>query len=151
MYLPEKFERKMQDILGDEYQEYVDCYEAPRYYGLRVNTKKISVEDFVRICPFEIRPIPWIENGFYYDGAQISPAKHPYYAAGLYYLQEPSAMTPANRLPVEPGDRVLDVCAAPGGKATELGAKLQGQGPTLPSVKKTSTKPIVSMPSVCAT
>ena len=128
MYLPEKFERKMQDILGDEYQEYVDCYEAPRYYGLRVNTKKISVEDFVRICPFEIRPIPWIENGFYYDGAQISPAKHPYYAAGLYYLQEPSAMTPANRLPVEPGDRVLDVCAAPGGKATELGAKLQGQG-----------------------
>ena len=51
MYLPEKFERKMQDILGDEYQEYVDCYEAPRYYGLRVNTKKISVEDFVRICP----------------------------------------------------------------------------------------------------
>ena len=60
MYLPEKFERKMQDILGDEYQEYVDCYEAPRYYGLRVNTKKISVEDFVRICPFEIRPIPWI-------------------------------------------------------------------------------------------
>ena len=48
MYLPEKFERKMQDILGDEYQEYVDCYEAPRYYGLRVNTKKISVEDFVR-------------------------------------------------------------------------------------------------------
>ena len=118
----------MQDILGDEYQEYVDCYEAPRYYGLRVNTKKISVEDFVRICPFEIRPIPWIENGFYYDGAQISPAKHPYYAAGLYYLQEPSAMTPANRLPVEPGDRVLDVCAAPGGKATELGAKLQGQG-----------------------
>ena len=128
MYLPEKFERKMQDILGDEYQEYVDCYEAPRYYGLRVNTKKISVEDFVRICPFEIRPIPWIENGFYYDGAQISPAKHPYYAAGLYYLQEPSAMTPADRLPVEPGDRVLDVCAAPGGKATELGAKLQGQG-----------------------
>ena len=85
MYLPEKFERKMQDILGDEYQEYVDCYEAPRYYGLRVNTKKISVEDFVRICPFEIRPIPWIENGFYYDGAQISPAKHPYYAAGLIY------------------------------------------------------------------
>ena len=128
MYLPEKFERKMRDILGDEYQEYVDCYEEPRYYGLRVNTKKISVEDFVRICPFEIRPVPWIENGFYYDGTQISPAKHPYYAAGLYYLQEPSAMTPANRLPVEPGDRVLDVCAAPGGKATELGAKLQGQG-----------------------
>src|SRR5699024_8068546 len=56
------------------------------------------------------------------------PAKHPYYFAGLYYLQEPSAMTPADRLPVEPGDRELDVCATPGGKATELGARLQGAG-----------------------
>ena len=82
----------------------------------------------MKICPFEITPIPWIDNGFYYDGEKISPAKHPYYFAGLYYLQEPSAMTPANRLPVEPGDKVLDVCAAPGGKATELGAKLQGEG-----------------------
>ena len=74
----------------------------------------------MKICPFEITPIPWIDNGFYYDGEKISPAKHPYYFAGLYYLQEPSAMTPANRLPVEPGDRVLDVCAAPGGKAPSL-------------------------------
>ena len=94
----------------------------------RVNTKKISVEEFKKICPFEIQPIPWIENGFYYDGEQVQPAKHPYYFAGLFYLQEPSAMTPANRLPVEPGDKVLDVCAAPGGKATELGAKLNGEG-----------------------
>ena len=128
MYLPEKFERKMQDILGDEYQEYVDCYEAPCYYGLRVNTKKISVEDFVRICPFEIRPIPWIENGFYYDETLDKPSKHPYYFAGLYYIQEPSAMTPAHVLPVEAGDRVLDICAAPGGKSTELAAKLHGTG-----------------------
>ena len=63
------------------------------------------VEEFEKICPFEIRKIPWIENGFYYDGDKVSPAKHPYYFAGLYYLQEPSAMTPANRLPVEPGDK----------------------------------------------
>ena len=58
----------------------------------------------------------------------FTPARHPYYAAGLYYLQEPSAMTPASRLPVEPGERVLDLCAAPGGKATELAAKLKGEG-----------------------
>lgn len=128
MKLPEIFEEKMKGILKDEFPDYIACYEEPRYYGLRVNTGKISVEEFEKICPFPIRPIPWIENGFYYDGETVTPSKHPYYFAGLYYLQEPSAMTPANRLPVEPGDKVLDVCAAPGGKATELGAKLQGKG-----------------------
>lgn len=128
MYLPTAFEDKMKSFLKEEFDDYIACYEEPRYYGLRVNTRKISVEEFKKICPFDIWPIPWIENGFYYDGDCVSPAKHPYYFAGLYYLQEPSAMTPANRLPVEPGDKVLDVCAAPGGKATELGAKLQGEG-----------------------
>ena len=128
MNLPSAFEEKMRGLLQEEFDEYIDCYEEPRYYGLRVNTAKITVEEFERICPFEITPIPWIENGFYYDGENVAPAKHPYYFAGLYYLQEPSAMTPASRLPVEPGDKVLDVCAAPGGKATELGARLKGQG-----------------------
>ncbi len=128
MNLPIAFVDKMKRLLGDEFEEYIACYEENRLYGLRVNTKKISVEEFQKICPFDIKPIPWIENGFYYDGEQVQAAKHPYYFAGLYYLQEPSAMTPANRLPIEPGDKVLDVCAAPGGKATELGAKLQGEG-----------------------
>lgn len=128
MNLPGAFEEKMKELLGEEFDEYIACYEEPRYYGLRVNTQKISVEEFQKICPFEIHPIPWISNGFYYDGDKVSPSRHPYYFAGLYYLQEPSAMTPADRLPIEPGDRVLDVCAAPGGKATELGAKLAGHG-----------------------
>lgn len=128
MNLPVAFEQKMRELLQDDFDNYIKCYEEGRWYGLRVNTKKISVEDFLKICPFELEPIPWIENGFYYDGERMSPAKHPYYFAGLYYLQEPSAMTPASRLPVEPGDRVLDICAAPGGKATELGARLRGQG-----------------------
>ena len=128
MNLPIAFTDKMKELLGNEFEDYIKCYEEKRLYGLRVNTKKISVEEFKKICPFEITPIPWIENGFYYDGEHVQAAKHPYYFAGLYYLQEPSAMTPANRLPVEPGDKVLDVCAAPGGKATELGAKLQGEG-----------------------
>lgn len=128
MNLPIAFEEKMKKLLGEEFSDYIKCYEEPRFYGLRVNTKKITVEKFKEICPFDIQPIPWIENGFYYDGEKVQPAKHPYYFAGLYYLQEPSAMTPANRLPVEPGDKVLDVCAAPGGKATELGAKLKNEG-----------------------
>ena len=126
--LPEKFENKMKELLQDEYDDYLQCYDEPRYYGLRVNTNKISVEDFLKIAPWPLTPVPWIPNGFYYDGDKIQPSKHPYYFAGLCYLQEPSAMTPASRIPVEPGERVLDVCAAPGGKATELGAKLKGEG-----------------------
>ena len=118
----------MKELLQDEYDKYLQCYDEPRYYGLRVNTNKISVEDFLKIAPWPLTPVPWIPNGFYYDGDKIQPSKHPYYFAGLYYLQEPSAMTPASRIPVEPGERVLDVCAAPGGKATELGAKLKGEG-----------------------
>ena len=128
MNLPIAFEEKMKALLGDEYDAYLACYDEPRHYGLRVNTKKISVEDFLKIAPWPLKKVPWISNGFYYDGSIYQPAKHPYYFAGLYYLQEPSAMTPASRLPVEPGDKVLDVCAAPGGKATELGAKLGPEG-----------------------
>ncbi len=128
MELPSEFTMEMQELLGDEYPAYLASLKEPRQYGLRVNTGKISVPDFLKICPFPVTPIPWIGNGFYYDGETVSPARHPYYYAGLYYLQEPSAMTPANRLPIAPGDRVLDVCAAPGGKATELGARLSGTG-----------------------
>ncbi len=125
--LPERFLEQMKEQLQDEYDDYIKSYDEERVYGLRVNTSKISVEDFLQISPFHLTPIPWIENGFYYEGSD-KPAKHPYYFAGLYYLQEPSAMTPANRLPIEPGDRVLDVCAAPGGKSTELAVKLQHEG-----------------------
>lgn len=127
MYLPDKFCDEMKRILGDEYEDYLASMDASRKYGLRVNTAKISVEDFLKITPFELTPIPYISNGFYYDEKE-QPSKHPYYFAGLYYLQDPSAMTPASRLPVEEGDVVLDLCAAPGGKATELGAKLHGTG-----------------------
>ena len=109
MNLPITFEEKMKTLLKEDYDNYIQCYLEKRLYGLRVNTQKISVEAFKKIAPWPITPIPWIENGFYYDGEQVQPAKHPYYFAGLYYLQEPSAMTPANRLPVKPGERVLPV------------------------------------------
>lgn len=128
MELPVAFCEEMKRILGDEYDEYLRSMQDKRKYGLRVNTAKISVKDFQRLAPFPITPIPYVDNGFYYDGETYQPAKHPYYFAGLYYLQDPSAMTPASRLPVKEGDVVLDLCAAPGGKATELAARLHGTG-----------------------
>ena len=127
MNLPSAYTARMQRMLGPEYPAFLESYTAPRLRGLRVNTRKITPEEFARIAPFPVERIPWIPNGFYYP-EEARPAQHPYYAAGLYYLQEPSAMTPAAVLPVKPGDRVLDLCAAPGGKATELAAKLCGEG-----------------------
>lgn len=72
MNLPIEFEEKMQDLLGGKYNDYLKCYEEPRHYGLRVNTSKISIDRFLEIAPWPLRPIPWIENGFYYDGENIS-------------------------------------------------------------------------------
>ena len=127
MNLPAEFEKRMQRLLGEEYPDFLHCYEKEKKQGLRVNTGKISVEEFLSLTPFQLTPIPWVKNGFFYrEEDQVT--KHPHYYAGLYYIQEPSAMVPASRLPVEPGDRVLDLCAAPGGKATELGARLAGEG-----------------------
>ena len=125
--LPREFEIKMKKLLGAEYEEFLASYDRPRNFGLRVNVDKISMEKFEEKAPFHLTKIPWTENGYYYE-EQDMPARHPFYYAGLYYLQEPSAMTPASRLVSQPGDRVLDLCAAPGGKATELGAHLHGKG-----------------------
>lgn len=127
MRLPSNYIERIKELLQDEYAEYEASFEQPHYAGLRVNTLKISPEEFEKISPFELIPVPWTTNG-YYVSTEVQPAKHPYYYAGLYYIQEPSAMTPAAILPVEEGDRVLDLCAAPGGKSTELAAKLNGTG-----------------------
>ena len=100
MELPQKYLDAMKELLGDDFQAYIDSFGEKRLYGLRVNNLKISTEDFLKISPFKLKRIPWIENGFYYEEDE-KPAKHPYYFAGLYYLQEPSAMTPANILPIK--------------------------------------------------
>ena len=130
--LPEAFLLKMQELLGEEFGQYLESFKEEWKPGLRVNTLKLSPGELAELVPWNLEPVPWADNGFYYDGTLdgevLRPSKHPAYYAGLYYLQEPSAMTPAAMLPVVPGDRVLDLCAAPGGKSTELGARLQGEG-----------------------
>ena len=126
--LSEEYLNRMRDLLGEEeFSAYLKSFDEERLYGLRVNTAKVTPEAFPELVSWDLKPVPWIPNGFYYEGTE-RPAKDPYYYAGLYYLQEPSAMTPAMLLPVEPGDRVLDLCGAPGGKSTELGVKLAGKG-----------------------
>ncbi|MDO4648259.1 MAG: RsmB/NOP family class I SAM-dependent RNA methyltransferase [Eubacteriales bacterium] len=125
--LPEAFESRMRDMLGEEYEAFEKSFSSSRTYGLRVNRSKILPEQLKEQVPFDLTPIPWIDNGYFYT-EETKPSWCPYYQAGLYYLQEPSAMTPASRLPIEPGDYVLDLCAAPGGKATALGDALNGEG-----------------------
>ncbi|SMF78707.1 NOL1/NOP2/sun family putative RNA methylase [Paenibacillus uliginis N3/975] len=125
--LPAPFEAKMKSLLGDEYEQFKQSYEQTPHAGIRINTLKISKEQFNEISPFELEPIPWCGTGYYVEEG-VRPGRHPYYHAGLYYIQEPSAMAPVELLEVEPGDRVLDLCAAPGGKSTQIAAKLAGSG-----------------------
>lgn len=128
MQLPETFLEQMKLLLGTDYDAWLESYEKKPFAGLRFNTGKTNREAWENtLSPFELRRVSWTGNG-YYIGEDAKASRHPYYFAGLYYLQEPSAMAPAAVLPVEPGDKVLDLCAAPGGKSTELGAKLKGEG-----------------------
>lgn len=127
MELPLAYINEMKALLGAEYEDYLASFEEVRLYGLRANTLKISPAELAEKGEFSLSPVPWCESGFYYVEGE-RPAKHPYYHAGLYYLQEPSAMTPGAMIPVEEGDFVLDICAAPGGKTTQLAARLNGTG-----------------------
>jgi NOL1/NOP2/sun family putative RNA methylase len=127
MKLPTRFEERMIALLEEEFPQFFQSFEDPRFYGLRINTLKWSVEEALRHIPYHLSPVAWVKEGFYFTEEQ-RPAKHPYYHAGLYYIQEPSAMAPGAMMPIEPGDRVLDLCAAPGGKSTQVAARLEGKG-----------------------
>ncbi len=125
--LPPAFLERMKKYLGDDYAAFLASYDQPPNIGLRINTLKISPETFAAISPFQLHAIPWTSAGFLIPPDQY-PGKHPYHVAGLYYLQDPSAMAVAELMAPQPGERVLDLAAAPGGKATHIAALMAGQG-----------------------
>ncbi|MGI6031200.1 MAG: RsmF rRNA methyltransferase first C-terminal domain-containing protein [Eubacteriales bacterium] len=127
MQLPQAFSQRMQTLLGSDYPAFAASYEQERSLGLRVNPLRISPEEFARHSPFALQPVPWASEGFFYN-APDRPGRHPWHEAGVYYLQEPSAMAVGALADPQPGERVLDLCAAPGGKTTHLGGRMAGCG-----------------------
>ena len=124
---PEDFTKRMKEMLQEEYQAFEEALEEERYCALRVNTLKAGKEEFLKKAPWNLNEVPWEENGFYYSRSD-TPGKHPYHEAGAYYIQEPSAMAPAAFLDAKPGERILDLCAAPGGKSTQIAVSMKREG-----------------------
>lgn len=125
--LPKEFENRMKNMLREEYTAFLSSYDEKKWQSLRINTLKAKKENFLSEKKFSLEPVAWCETGYYYgDGEQ--PGKHPYHEAGVYYIQEASAMAPGTYLEAQPGERILDLCAAPGGKSTQAACMLQGEG-----------------------
>lgn len=132
MSLPQEFTDRMQNMLKEEYPAFLDSFSQPSHQALRINTLKGSKEQFLALFSKAFGStaneiVPWESTGYYYPET-IRPGKHPYHEGGVYYIQEPSAMAPAHYLDAKPGDMVLDLCAAPGGKSTQIACQLEGQG-----------------------
>ena len=121
--LPEAFLNRMKVQLGEEYSAFLASLERPRAVALRMNPLKGDAPQL----PFVTQPVPWEPMGFYYD-PDARPGLHPYHEAGVYYLQEASAMAPVTLLDPQPGERVCDLCAAPGGKTTQIAGRMAGEG-----------------------
>lgn len=125
--LPAAFLAKMEKLLGSEYKAFLESYGEERSYGLRRNPLKITEEEFIRVMPFPLQQIAWAREGFYYD-TDSQPGRHVLHEAGAYYIQEPSAMAAVEALAPKPDERILDLCAAPGGKTTQIAGRMQGEG-----------------------
>ncbi len=128
--LPQDFKERMKKQLGGGYEAFLAGYEKERTYGLRYNPLKIEKEKLAAVFKAQqviLEPVPWVEEGFYYP-ASAQPGRHPLHEAGAYYIQEPSAMAVVELLDPKPGDLVLDLCAAPGGKSTQTAGRMRGKG-----------------------
>ncbi len=125
--LPERFLDRMKSLLGEEYTDFLTCYDRPGHQSLRVNLLKGQEKDLAEKVNFLKEAVPWAKGGYYYR-SEDKPGRHPFHEAGVYYIQEASAMAPAAYLAPVPGERVLDLCAAPGGKSTQLACAMGGRG-----------------------
>lgn len=130
--LPDIFLKEMKSLLKDEFQSFLDTYEEPKHSGLRANLLKIAPNELntllsKNISDIILEEISWCPTGFYFN-SEIRPAKTPYYNAGLFYIQEPSAMSAVELLDIGENMSVLDLCSAPGGKTTQIASKLNNTG-----------------------
>ena len=121
--LPEAFLERMKAQLGNEYEDFLKSLERPRAVALRFNPLKGDAPEL----EFTREPVPWEPRGFYYD-PDSRPGLHPFHEAGVYYLQEASAMAPVALLDPQPGERVADLCSAPGGKTSQIAGRMMGEG-----------------------
>lgn len=128
MNLPEEFENRMKKMLSDEYEEFKASYDDDKKTGLRVNELKIDKARFKEIAPFSLEEVGWCKTGFVDVNSEDRPGRHALHDAGACYMQEPSAMAVADAVSVEKGMKVLDLCAAPGGKSTQIASALKGTG-----------------------
>ena len=125
--LPSQFKSRMEEMLGLDYDEFLKAFLENEHIGIRINTLKNGSLSAIKSILGDLEPVLWCKNGYYADKTILS-GKHPYHIAGLFYFQEPSAMSVVEALDIKEGDFVLDLCAAPGGKATQAAEKLSGSG-----------------------
>ena len=116
----------MRTLLKDNFELYEKAVNSESVRAFRVNTDKISLEDFEKLNTFSSGKIPYVENGFYLNYDKIG--NHPFHHAGMIYVQEPAAMAPAECVEIDPDWAVLDMCAAPGGKSSQIKNKLGENG-----------------------
>ena len=125
--LPQAFVERMKESLAEEADTFFASYDTPRAYGLRRNPLKMEREQFEAQMPFTLEKVSWAEEGYYYQETE-RPGRHPFHEMGLYYIQEPSAMCVVEVADPKPGEYVLDLCAAPGGKSTQIAGRMAGEG-----------------------
>ena len=125
--LPEKFIENMKKQLPEnEWEAFFACYEKKPYKGVRLNPLKGGMDELKARLPFLGEQVEWEKNGYYTEEEKLGGS--PYHFAGLFYSQEPSAMCAAPLLEVQEGEKVLDLCSAPGGKGTQLACAMNGKG-----------------------
>ncbi len=128
MLLPDQFENRMREVLKDDFDKFLAEFERPVFRAMRINTLKICVKNLKQYFSFLETPTQFCDDSYYIPDSFQKPGNHPLHHAGAYYIQEPSASAVVEAIGIEKGDRVLDLCASPGGKTTQAAAKLCGEG-----------------------